>query len=183
MAVRGFHHCYQRSPSWLSEDSIRVEYYQKQLVCKFHQYGHCKFGSHCMHFHTKDTCPIHLCNHNSCEARHPKPCLYFSRNSYCKFGSSCLFLHSSPAPSSCQLQDDILNFKDNLQLVITSLNINEIELMTLEEKGNELEKELEAKDCTSAVSFQYDSFEYYGSSKTVLKHHKSIKHKKETNNL
>ena len=94
-----------------------------QMVCKFHQYGHCKFGPHCWHFNTKDTCSTPTCKQNSCTARHPKPCLYFPRNSYYKFGSSRSFLHPNLAPASCQLQNDVKKLNDDLHLVITSLNI------------------------------------------------------------
>ena len=103
-----------------------------QSVCKFHQYGHCKFGTHCIHFHTKKTCSIPMCNQNQCTARHPKPCFYIFKNNYCKFGDSCSFLHPSPSPASCQLHYEILKVNDDLQLVITSLNIKEIEIQKLE---------------------------------------------------
>ena len=146
-----------------------------QVVCKFHQYGHCKFGPHCRHFHTKDTCSTPACKNSSCTARHPKPCLYLSRNSYCKFGSSCSFLHQNPAPESCQLQNDVEKLKDDLQLVVTSLNIKEIELRKLEKKVTELEKKL-----SSQSLFKCDVCDFSSSSETILKRHKSTKHKKET---
>ena len=124
------------------------------LVCQFHQYGHCWFGPHCRHFHTKKTCSTPMCNQNSCTERHPKPCFYFSSNRFCQFGISCSFLHQSPAPENCELKNNIVKLKEDLQLVITSLNIKDIEIRKLEEKVTELEIQLNNK----AFSVQSDLF-------------------------
>ena len=149
---------------------------QFNYVCKFNQYGHCKFGPNCKHFHTKETCSKPDCNQDLCTARHPRPCVYFSRTNHCKFGDGCSYLHSIPA----SVEREIVKIKEDLKLVVTSLNIKEIEIIKLEEKVNELEKKLEAKDLISPVSFQCDICEFHGSSQSVLKRHKSTKHKGET---
>ena len=150
------------------------------LVCQFHQYGHCRFGPHCRHFHTKKTCSTPMCNQNSCTERHPKPCFYFSSNHFCKFGISCSFLHQSPAPENCELKNNIVKLKEDLQLVITSLNIKDIEIKKLEEKVTELESQLNNKAFSVQSSFKCDIYDYSCSSETVLKRHKSTKHRKET---
>ena len=51
-----------------------------------------------------------------------------------RFVISCSFLHQSPAPENCELKNDIVKLKEDLQLVITSLNIKDIEIKKLEEK-------------------------------------------------
>ena len=129
--------------------SVKMEG-QFNYVCKCNQYGHCKFGPNCKHFHTKETCSKPDCNQDLCTARHPRPCVYFSRTNHCKFGDGCSYLHSIPA----SVEREIVKIKEDLKLVVTSLNIKEIEIIKLEEKVNELEKKLEAKDLISPVSFQ-----------------------------
>ena len=150
------------------------------LVCQFHQYGHCRFGPHCRHFHTKKTCSTPMCNQNSCTERHPKPCFYFSSNRFCKFGISCSFLHQSPAPENCELKNNIVKLKEDLQLVITSLNIKDIEIRKLEEKVTELEIQLNNKAFSVQSYFKCDICNYSCSYETVLKRHKSTQHRKET---
>ena len=64
-----------------------------------------------------------------------------------------------------------------LLLVISFLNNDPIEIKKSEEKVNELDEKLGAKDCTSSDLFQCDFCEYYDNSKAVLMCHLSIKHK------
>ena len=59
--------------------------------------------------------------------------------------------------------------------MVTSLNIKEIELRKLEKKVTELENKL-----SSQSSFKCDVCDFSSSSETILKRHKSTKHKKET---
>ena len=87
-----------------------------QPVCKFFQFGYCMFGHKCKHFHNTDICSIPLCSLIACTARHPKPCVYFTRNSFFKFGSGCSFLHPPPILPKCHLQDDVLKLRDDLNL-------------------------------------------------------------------
>ena len=62
-------------------------------ACFFHQYGHCKFGSHCRKNHTKETCSNFPCTLQTCVKRHPKLCRYFVMTGQCKFNDTCSFLH------------------------------------------------------------------------------------------
>ena len=151
-----------------------------QPVCKFHQYGHCKFSSSCRHFHTQDTCLNPHCSQNSCSARHPKPCRLFLRNNHCKFGGDCSYLHPIPAPSNKELNEELLSLKDNLDLLITSLNIKEIQIVKLEEKVKELEKIVSAKSSTSLETYKCDLCDYWCDLEKNLKSHRSKKHKRET---
>ena len=43
-------------------------------ICKFHQYGYCKFGAECPKFHTEDICKEFPCQNDNCSSRHPKNC-------------------------------------------------------------------------------------------------------------
>ena len=64
--------------------------------------------------------------------------------------------------------------------MITSLNIKDIEIKKLEEKVTELESQLNNKAFSVQLSFKCDICDYSCSSETVLKRHKSTKHRKET---
>ena len=63
------------------------------IVCAFHQYGHCKFGSFCRKKHTIETCTDHPCTLSNCLKRHPKPCKYFVMTGHCKFLNNCSYSH------------------------------------------------------------------------------------------
>ena len=93
-----------------------------QPLCKFHQYGHCKFSQTCKHFHTKDTCTSSNCDRSQCTARHPKMCVYFLRLGWCKSGTDCSYLHDVPSPNG-----DIVNavkvMQEELKFVINVLKI------------------------------------------------------------
>ena len=65
----------------------------EDLFCKFHQYGHCKFGVTCRKFHTQETCNTFKCTTTDCSYRHPIQCKFFVLYGRCKFGTDCSFLH------------------------------------------------------------------------------------------
>ena len=120
-----------------------------------------------------------MCNTDLCTARHPRPCVYFSRSNYCKFGDGCSYLHSIPVSVESDLVNDISKSKEDLKVVVTSLNIKEIEILKLEEKVKELEMKLQAKEVCPSVYLKFDLCEYSCTSQTVLKNHRSKKHKQE----
>ena len=66
------------------------------LFCKFHQFGHCKFGQECQKPHPQQSCSTLQCKDKNCTFRHPKICKFFARRGWCKFGEECSFLHFSP---------------------------------------------------------------------------------------
>ena len=65
------------------------------MLCSFHQFGHCKFGTHCRKKHILETCNNLPCMEENCNKRHPKLCRYFMFSGQCKFKESCSFLHKS----------------------------------------------------------------------------------------
>ena len=109
-----------------------------QPLCKFHQYGHCKFSQTCKHFHTKDTCTSSNCDRSQCTARHPKICVYFLRLGRCKFGTDCSYLHDVPSPNG-----DIVNavkvMQEELQFVTNALKTKETKINEFKEKVDKLE--------------------------------------------
>ena len=62
-------------------------------TCKFHKYGHCKFGSGCRKFHSQDICGKTMCDKSTFNSRHPIKCKYQTRFGFCQFGTLCSFLH------------------------------------------------------------------------------------------
>jgi FtsZ-binding cell division protein ZapB len=152
----------------------------KQIFCKFHQRGHCKFGEHCKHFHTQHTCTHALCEDSTCTARHPRLCRYYSQSGYCKFGTSCSYLHQVLLSE----KSDVEQLKIKLQQVIDSLKIKETEIKKLDEKVNLLEGTLEQLKThkmeevpQEPKSFKCDHCAYTASSPTALKSHTTKKHK------
>ena len=99
-----------------------------QPLCKFHRYGHCKFGSLCRHFHTQDTCFTEDCDKLSCTSRHPRLCLYLSGFGHCKFGTACSYLHISHPLETSDNNAEIKKLKDSLQDVLTAFKEKEIQL-------------------------------------------------------
>ena len=118
---------------------------QSQVVCKFHQYDHCKFSENCKHFHTIDTCHTKRCDKIGCSAKHPRVCKYFHKSGQCKFGTGCSYLHVNNSPNS-----DIMNIihvmQEDPNLVTNSLKAKEKKINQLGEKVKKLEKILKSRD-------------------------------------
>ena len=66
-----------------------------ETICKFNQYGFCKFLSQCRKQHINDICSNNQYNSNTCLLRNPRVCKYFSNFQRCKFAEQCAYLHHS----------------------------------------------------------------------------------------
>jgi hypothetical protein len=157
-----------------TSDSVDVTLASSDTKCKFHSRGHCKFGAHCKNIHIKETCAKIQCVNSSCEARHPRPCMYFMRLGQCKFGSACSYLHCEPIPSSESnnvesLKSDIVKLEEALERVLAALDAKETEMEAHEQRIIYLENLSKRHKCTHC--------EYEASSTTSLKSHISKKHK------
>ena len=98
------------------------------LFCKFHQFGHCKFGSTRRKFHTKETCNTFKCIISDCSYRHPRQCKFFVLYGRCKFGTDCSFLHVTTEDEVTKaiktIQDEVFSLKSEiLSLKITNLDL------------------------------------------------------------
>ena len=116
-------------------------------TCKFHQYGHCKFGSSCRNIHTLETCTNHLCDKLTCSLRHPKPCKYHTQSLNCIFGASCSYFHVNKVN-----EDNIETLKNDLKYVLALLTEKEKEIKTLAEKVTKLEGQFEVFTCDNCNS-------------------------------
>ena len=147
--------------------------------CKFHQYGHCKYGSTCKHFHTKDTCFDSNCDKNTCTLRHPKCCKHFSRLGSCKFGTRCSYSHTV-AP----IQNDLVKVVDeilkDLHTVKNTLKMKEAEIQHLKARVEELEVKVESSTSKPKEDiFKCNLCDYDCKSQKTLKSHTTRKHKNE----
>ena len=82
-------------------------------VCKFHQYGHCKYGSSCTRFHTENSCSNTNCDKTLCTLRHPQSCKHLSRHGHCQFGAGCSYSHSISLPRK-DLEAEIDDLKEKV---------------------------------------------------------------------
>ena len=147
--------------------------------CKFHQYGHCKYGSTCKHFHTKDTCFDSNCDKNTCTLRHPKCCKHFSRLGSCKFGTRCSYSHTV-APVQNDLVKVVEEILKDLHTVKNTLKVKEAEIHHLKARVEELE--VKVKSSTSKPEediFKCNLCDYDCKSQKTLKSHTTRKHKNE----
>ena len=128
------HTIYSTRNSLFSEKGIQ----NVRTVCKFHQYGSCKFGDTCRQFHTLHTCNNFHCDRSSCLSRHPKSCVYHQNFEYCKFESKCFFLHFESKTEI--LGREIKTLKEGFQAILESLSNKEDEIKLLSEKIKELDK-------------------------------------------
>ena len=62
-------------------------------VCKYFQFGHCRFGNLCRKTHVKQVCEKINCEIDNCTQRHPKVCKFFREYGRCKFGKFCNYSH------------------------------------------------------------------------------------------
>ena len=149
-----------------------------QPVCKFHQTGHCKYGSTCRLFHSKDTCTNTDCDSTSCTARHPRQCKYFFIKGHCSFGDECSYLHCSSTKEGV-IVNDIKQIQEELQLVKNVLQNKEIEIKNLKDKVERLEIEVKSRQTIQETNFECDICNYTCTSKKTLKSHTTKKHKKD----
>ena len=108
-----------------------------ETVCKFFQFGHCKFGEKCKKNHVKENCDKTICEIQACQLRHPKTCKYFSIYQFCKFGDYCDFKHPEKNDGS---QIEELNQK------VSALEAKVCELESLIEQVIGKESAQEAED-------------------------------------
>ena len=97
------------------------------IFCKFHQFGHCKFGSTCRKLHTMETCNTFKCIITDCSFRHPRQCKFFVLYGRCKFGTECSFLHVTSDDQVTKaiktIQDEVLSLKSEI-LSLKSMNLD-----------------------------------------------------------
>ena len=109
-----------------------------ERVCRFNQFGFCKFKNNCFKKHVDITCENEKCFKSDCELRHPKKCRYFSEYSYCKFGEYCRFGHEKVKKSNIDKEIEKLRCE-----IETSKKVIEAKDSEIKEKDFEIRKLLE----------------------------------------
>ena len=104
------------------------------IVCRFNQFGYCKFQDHCFRKHVNSICENEKCLRKDCEKRHPRECRYFSRYSYCKFGEYCKFRHGKIR--NCGYENEISNLKSEIENLKKVIKAKENERDLLEQEKN-----------------------------------------------
>ena len=155
-----------------------------EVFCKFHQFGHCKFGPTCRKFHNMVTCPNFKCRVDGCMSRHPRLCKFYAQFGRCKFEDNCSYLHISAEE---HIEEAFRIEIENLKSEIKALKEKQSELVIIIERLNKLEFEVSrigTKDeaekiepnCSSQ-KYKCDQCDYEAKTSTVLKRHKTMKHK------
>ena len=151
-----------------------------QLFCKFHQYGHCKFGAKCKKFHTKETCSNLKCKVDRCISRHPRQCKFYLLFGRCKFGDSCSFLHITAEENVVKaLKEEILTLKTEMKSLMEKNCEIEARLENLERENKSVNKD-DIENLKSMEKHKCDECGYEANTLTVLKRHKTMKHKQTT---
>ena len=65
-------------------------------ICRYNQFGHCKYSEKCRFRHNNEKCDRNDCNVNEFEKRHPKICIFIRKFGKCKFTSYCSYDHEEP---------------------------------------------------------------------------------------
>ena len=109
-------------------------------VCKFFQYGHCKFGEKCRKEHLIEKCRSSSCERekSGCRLRHPIQCRYFSTYKQCKFGDYCSYEHellvSETSSANDSFNDKTKEFSDKIVFLESAISL------ILKSKENEMDK-------------------------------------------
>ena len=79
---------------------------KRDIKCRFHNRGFCKFGRNCKFSHSKVVCSEYreegICRQRGCSKRHPRHCRYWtSKPEGCKRKEACDYLHVSTKRFSC----------------------------------------------------------------------------------
>ena len=109
-----------------------------ERVCRFNQFGFCKFKNKCFRKHVDITCENAKCLKSDCHLRHPKKCRYFFEYSYCKFREYCRFGHDKVGKST--IDNEIEKLKCEIE---TSRKMIEAKDHEIKEKDCEIRKLLD----------------------------------------
>ena len=113
-----------------------------QNVCRYHQFGHCKFSDKCRFIHAQERCENPECEIRSCNLRHPRKCKWFRDYRRCKFGEWCSFDHADNNDSKESIKEIFEKLK-NLSMIILE---KDKMIGRLAEKKKKLEEHLDLSD-------------------------------------
>ena len=128
------------SSSWPAKH-LKQEFYEnrKRIIlegkmaaenlCKYFQFGHCKFFDNCRNRHVNELCDNSNCEVINCFKRHPRPCRFYQLYHRCRF-EPCSYLHIKT------------NEAEEIEKLKNILEIKTIEVETLTDKMGFLERQI-----------------------------------------
>ena len=172
-----------------------------QIVCKFFQFGHCKFADKCRKRHIREICQEE-CRDENCQLRHPKHCRFFVKYKRCKFGDFCSYKHreSSPEFEYSEIQKELISLKSKIECFEKLIEEKDSEIKVIKEKAQNMETlviqlkdkldkpenensamsvdDIIDKDKKDSKHFECDQCSYKCKTNVGLTLHKRKKHKK-----
>ena len=113
-----------------------------QVVCRFHQFGYCRFQERCRRKHINETCENENCSSRECPKRHPRICKYFREFNRCKFGDFCNYRHKYFISNSNNNDDTIRELNEKICTHGDRMVDLEKDNDVLRNRVSQLEKEL-----------------------------------------
>ena len=84
-------------------------------VCRFHLFGHCKFGETCRKFHILNTCTNFPCLLDNCPSRHPPMCKFFAQFGKCKYNEACYYIHQNKNGEINKALEDLKHLEEEIE--------------------------------------------------------------------
>ena len=127
---------------------------QDSSICKYNQYGFCKYRKSCKDFHVSEVCEHTTCENNSCIKRQPK----FNTGNGCRFKDCCAYKHTEKLASNqseinkavaevtVKHEDEIKTLKDemyNMKITVKAMEDKIQSLMNELKEQNQTNKEVE----------------------------------------
>ena len=94
-----------------------------ETICKFNQFGYCKFQTHCRKQHMMDMCQNIECDLKTCLLRHSSICKYYFSFGRCKFADTCAYLHRNVDIEIRELETQLCDMKIKIPTYILELDI------------------------------------------------------------
>ena len=129
-------------------------------VCRFNQFGFCKFRNSFFRKHVKSICENVRCLKSDCELRHPIMCRYFSQYNYCKFGEYCKFKHGEFRSSEIDKEIEKLKLEIDKLGKIVNVKENEIKSKDIEIRKLSTDDTVKLMKKVENIEQQNEAFEY-----------------------
>ena len=113
------------------------------VICKFNQYGYCRYKETCRKQHINENCENSSCDWKTCKLRHPKSCKFLREYGFCKFGEWCRFFHFEKENFMDKFKrenDVILKKLSEIDKKIEVLHQHEDEIITKREFDDKISK-------------------------------------------
>lgn len=139
-------------------------------LCKFHHFGHCKFGSHCKKQHIINTCTKFPCKAEGCLMRHPRLCRFFSQFARCKFGDQCSYFHKTVSEASNRhLESEIEKLKEEIKNLKIHCQVLQREIHIVNSTKDPLESHQEQDSIQTSIPC--NNCDFYCENEDALNHH------------